>query len=74
MTPRRELFETFSNKEGVSVRMENHTLAQVKGVGTVKIKNEDGTTVLLQNVRYVPDVRRFLCRIFVSTTERWTRI
>ena len=49
--------------------MGNHTIAQVKGVDTVKIKNEDGTIVLLQNVRYVPDVRGFLCRIFVSTTE-----
>lgn len=60
MTHKREWFDDLDEEAGGSVRMGNRTYAQVKGVGTIKVKNEEGLTVVLSNVRYIPDMDRNL--------------
>jgi|APAra0007618407_1042631.scaffolds.fasta_scaffold00363_4 exosome complex RNA-binding protein Rrp4 len=42
------------------VKMANDTMSTVKGIGSVRLRNEDGSTVLLTKVRYVPRVRALL--------------
>jgi len=60
MTHKRDWFEELSENAGGSVRMGNKTTSKVRGIGSVRIKNEDGSTVLLTNVRYIPDMDRNL--------------
>ncbi|KAG7565052.1 Zinc finger CCHC-type [Arabidopsis suecica] len=67
MTPRKEWFVDLKMLEPGSVTMANNTASQVKGIGSVRIQNEDGTTVLLTNVKYVPDMSRSL--ISLGTLE-----
>lgn len=67
MTPRKEWFVDLKMLEPGSVEMANSTTSQVKGIGSVRIQNEDGTTVLLTNVKYVPDISRSL--ISLGTLE-----
>lgn len=42
------------------VKMANDTMSTVKGIGSARLRNEDGSTVLLTKVRYVPRVRALL--------------
>ena len=47
--------------------MSNNSVAQVKGVGSVRFQNDDGTTFLLSEVRFMPDIARKL--ISMGTLE-----
>ena len=60
MTYKREWFHEFNEDAGGSVRMGNKTVSRVRGVGTIRVKNSDGLTIVLTNVRYIPDMDRNL--------------
>lgn len=60
MTHKKDWFEQISENAGGLVRMGNKTTSKVRGIGNVRIRNEDGSTVLLTNVRYIPDMDRNL--------------
>ena len=60
MTHKREWFEELSEDAGGSVRMGNKTFSKVRGIGSIRIRNDDGSTVLLTQVRYIPDMDRSL--------------
>jgi len=60
MTYKREWFEEFDEEAGGCVRMGNKTVSRVKGIGTIRVKNDDGLSVVLTNVRYIPDMDRNL--------------
>lgn len=60
MSHKREWFETLSEDVGGSVRMGNKTTSKVQGIGDIRIRNEDGSTVVLTRVRYIPDMDRNL--------------
>ncbi|KAH1064501.1 hypothetical protein J1N35_029488 [Gossypium stocksii] len=60
MCPNREWFSTYSSVEGGVVRMGNNSSSKVIGIGTVKIRIQDGTIRTLSDVRYVPDLRKNL--------------
>lgn len=47
--------------------MANNSVAHVKGVGSVRFQNDDGTTFLLSEVRFMPDIARNL--ITMGTLE-----
>lgn len=67
MSSRKEWFQDLKMLEPGNVKMVNSTTSQVKGIGSVRILNEDGTTVLLTNVMYVLDMSRNL--ISLGTLE-----
>lgn len=67
MTPRKDWFESLSSSDGGSVKMANDTVSVVKGIGSIRIQNDDGTTILLTNVRYVPTMSKNL--ISLGTLE-----
>lgn len=67
MTPRRDWFDDLQMIKPIEVKMANGSISQVKGIGTVRIRNEDGTTVLLTNVNYVPGLSKNL--ISLGTLE-----
>lgn len=67
MTWRKELFTTLDQIATGIVRMANDIVETVKGIGSVKIVNEDDSMVILTKVRYIPEVRRNL--ISLGTLE-----
>ncbi|CAL9236211.1 unnamed protein product, partial [Arabidopsis halleri] len=60
MTHRRDWFEELKEDAIGAVRMGNKSVSKVKGIGTVRIKNENGLTVLLKDVRFIPEMDRNL--------------
>lgn len=68
MCHHREWFEDLDEEAGGSVRMGNQTVSRVKGVGNIRVKNEEGLNVLLTNVRFIPDMDRNL--LSLATFEK----
>lgn len=60
MTPKKEWFDELNEEITGIIKMGNDTTSSVKGIGSIKILNEDGTVVILTQVRYVPDFKRNL--------------
>ena len=69
MTPRRDWFIDFEERDVGSVRMANESTSSVKGIGTVRIKTSDGSFVLIKNVRYIPQFSRNLLSLGVFESE-----
>jgi len=67
MTPRRDWFVEFDESQTGRVKMANQTYSEIKGIGSIRIQNDDNTTVLLKNVRYVPSMSKNL--ISMGTLE-----
>ena len=68
MTPRKELFVELQEVTAAGkVRMANNSLTEVKGIGSIRFQNPDGTTFLLHEVRYMPGIGRNL--ISLGTLE-----
>lgn len=42
------------------MRMANDTYSEMRGIGNIRIRNEDKTMVLLTNVRYVQEMSKNL--------------
>lgn len=68
MSSRKDLFMGFQEVSGEKVRMANNSHTEVKGVGSVRFCNPDGTTFVLHEVRYMPGIARNL--ISLGTLER----
>lgn len=60
ITPRKDLLSNLVEFEGSKVMMGNNTHCTVRGIGDIKIENEDGSTVTLSRVRYMPEMGRNL--------------
>lgn len=67
MTPRRDVFLEMKDLDTGRVKMANNTQAHVKGIGSVRFQNPDGTTFVLHEVRYMPEIGRNL--ISIGTLE-----
>ncbi|CAA7043751.1 unnamed protein product [Microthlaspi erraticum] len=67
MTPRRDMFIDFKEASSGKVKMANSTHSEVKGIGSVRFLNPDGTTFVLHDVRYMPEIGRNL--ISLGTLE-----
>lgn len=72
MTHKRSWFCQLNEDVGGSVRMGNKTVAKVKGVGSIKVINEEGGAVLLSNVRYIPDMDRNLLSLGTFEKEGYS--
>lgn len=72
MTHKRSWFCDLNEDVGGFVRMGNKTVARVRGVGSIKIINEEGHTVLLSNVRYIPDIDRNLMSLGTVENEGYS--
>ena len=60
MCPNRKWFIDYSEVDEGSVIMGNDHKCKVAGIGTIAIKNSDGTIKTLENVRHIPDLKRNL--------------
>ena len=60
MTPHGNWFDTYRSVNCGSVRMGNDTTCTIFGMGTIKIKMSDGVVRTLEEVRYIPNMRKNL--------------
>lgn len=68
MTSRKDLFINFEEQHSGKVRMANNSHTEVRGIGSVRFMNPDGTTFVLHEVRFMPGIARNL--ISLGTLER----
>lgn len=67
MTCRKDWLMDFQETSHGNVRMGNDTYSDVKGIGSIKVVNNDGSTILLTEVRYIPGMSKNL--ISLGTLE-----
>ena len=60
ITPDKSVLFDLQEGDGSQVLMANNTQCKVQGIGKFRIKNEDGTVVILKDVRYMPKMSRNL--------------
>ncbi|GKC70074.1 hypothetical protein Tco_1115957, partial [Tanacetum coccineum] len=68
MTHRRDFLYDFMVVDGGSIQLGNNRTCTIKGTGKVKIQLHDGSSFILEDVRYVPGLRRSL--ISLGTLEK----
>ncbi|GKE81140.1 zinc finger, CCHC-type containing protein, partial [Tanacetum coccineum] len=72
MTHRRDFLYDFMVVNGGSVRLGNNRTCTIKGTGKVKIQLHDGSSFILEDVRYVPGLRRSLISLGTLEKEGYT--
>ncbi|KAH9781363.1 Integrase catalytic domain-containing protein [Citrus sinensis] len=60
MCPHKDFFVTFESIDGGKVLLGNNLACKVAGIGSVRIKMYDGSVKGLEQVRYVPELKRNL--------------
>ncbi|KAG6413676.1 hypothetical protein SASPL_126390 [Salvia splendens] len=60
MCPIREWFFDFEELNGGLVYMGNDSPCKTAGIGSIKLRNQDGSTRILKDVRYVPQLKKNL--------------
>ncbi|KAG6389166.1 hypothetical protein SASPL_150625 [Salvia splendens] len=60
MCPIRERFFYFEELNGGLVYMGNDSPCKTAGIGSIKLRNQDGSTRILKDVRYVPQLKKNL--------------
>jgi len=60
MCPIREWFFEFQELDGEVVYMGNDNPCKTAGIGSIKLRNHDGSTRILRDVRYVPKLKKNL--------------
>lgn len=63
VTSRREFFSTYIAGDFGHLRMGNNDLTKVVGIGNIHLKMDNGSTVLLRDVKHAPSVRLNLISI-----------
>ena len=60
MCPIWEWFFEFQELDGGVVYMGNDNPCKTAGIGSIKLRNHDGSTRILRDVRYVPKLKKNL--------------
>ena len=72
MTPRRDFLYDFKDIDGGSVQLGDNRTCTIKGTGKVKIQLHDGSSFILEDVRYVPGLRKSLISLGTLEKEGYT--
>ncbi|GJV04025.1 zinc finger, CCHC-type containing protein [Tanacetum coccineum] len=72
MTHMRDFLYDFKVVDGGSVRLRDNRTYTIKGTGKVKIQLHDGSNFILEDVRYVPGLRRSLISLGTLEKEGYT--
>nr|GEV27719.1 retrovirus-related Pol polyprotein from transposon TNT 1-94 [Tanacetum cinerariifolium] len=68
MTPRRDFLFIFKEFNGGTVLLGNNRACASMGIGNVRVQMKDGSSFMLENVRYIPELKRNL--ISLGTLDR----
>ena len=72
MCPHKEWFFNFEELNGGIVLMGNDNSCKTKGIGSIRLKNHDGSTRVLTEVRYVPDLKKNLISLGALESKGYT--
>ncbi|GKD12318.1 zinc finger, CCHC-type containing protein [Tanacetum coccineum] len=72
MTHRRDFLYDFKVVDGGSVQLGDNRTCTIKGTGKVKIQLHDGSSFILEDVRYVPGLRKSLISLGTLEKEGYT--
>ncbi|GJS37686.1 integrase, catalytic region, zinc finger, CCHC-type containing protein [Tanacetum coccineum] len=68
MTPRRDFLYDFKEFNGGTVLLGDNSACAIIGIGKVRVQIKDGSSFVLKNVRYIPELKRNL--ISLGTLDR----
>ena len=69
MCPIKAWFEDFKEADGGYVLLGNNKHCKILGTGTVKIKHYDGIERVLEDVRYIPELKGTLSHLECCTSQ-----
>ncbi|PWA60486.1 UDP-glucuronosyl/UDP-glucosyltransferase [Artemisia annua] len=72
MNPRRDFLYDFKDVDGGSVQLGDNRTCTIRGTGKVKMQLHDGSSFILEDVRYVPGLRKSLISLGTLEKEGYT--
>ncbi|GJV97838.1 retrotransposon protein, putative, ty1-copia subclass [Tanacetum coccineum] len=72
MTPRLDILFDFLECDGGSVQLGDNMECKIRGIGKVRIQLKDGSSFMLHNVRYIPELKRNLISLGTLEKEGYT--
>lgn len=60
MYPNKNWFENFIELEGGHIILENNKTCKILGIGTIRLKMLNGLEYLLQNTKYIPELKKYI--------------
>lgn len=71
MCPTKSWFEDLQEQDLGSVILGNNEVCPVKGIGSIRLKTDDGDVRLLTEVRYIPSIKRNLISLGLLEKKRF---
>ncbi|GJW00834.1 retrotransposon protein, putative, ty1-copia subclass [Tanacetum coccineum] len=72
MTPRFDILFDFLECDGGSVQLGDNRECKIRGIGKVRVQLKDGSSFVLHNVRYIPELKRNLISLGTLEKEGFT--
>nr|GEU34318.1 copia LTR rider [Tanacetum cinerariifolium] len=72
MTPRLDLFFDFLEYDGGRVLLGDNKESKIRGISKVRLQLKDGSSFVLHNVRYIPELKRNLISLGTLKKEGYT--
>ncbi|GJW05065.1 retrovirus-related pol polyprotein from transposon TNT 1-94 [Tanacetum coccineum] len=72
MTPRLDILFDFLECDGGSVQLGDNRECKIRGIGKVRLQLRDGSSFVLNNVRYIPELKRNLISLGTLEKEGYT--
>ncbi|GJS60992.1 retrovirus-related pol polyprotein from transposon TNT 1-94 [Tanacetum coccineum] len=72
MTPRKDFLFDFKEFNGGTVLLGDNRACAIIGIGKVRVQMKDGSSFVLENVRYIPDLKRNLISLGTLNREGYT--
>lgn len=72
MTPRLDIFFDFLECDGGWVLLGDNRECKIRGIGKVRVQLKDGSSFVLHNVRYIPELKRNLISLGTLEKEGYT--
>ncbi|GJU68569.1 retrovirus-related pol polyprotein from transposon TNT 1-94 [Tanacetum coccineum] len=72
MTPRRDFLFDFKEFNGGTVLLSDNRACAIMGIGNVRVQMKVGSSFVLENVRYIPELKRNLISLGTVDREDYT--
>ncbi|GJV43766.1 retrotransposon protein, putative, ty1-copia subclass [Tanacetum coccineum] len=72
MTPRLDILFDFLECDGGNVQLGDNRECKIRGIGKVRIQLKDGSSFVLHNVRYIPELKKNLISLGTLEKEGFT--
>nr|GEX68173.1 retrotransposon protein, putative, Ty1-copia subclass [Tanacetum cinerariifolium] len=72
MTPKLDIFFDFLECDGGNVQLGNNRDCKIRGIGKVRIQLRDGSSFVLHDVRYIPELKRNLISLETLKKDAFT--